>query len=274
MTAQDAFLVARNALTDVSIAEPDAKARVIVAHVLDGELSAAHSTVQITQAQSDMIQAMVQRCAAGEPVEYVTGRAYFRYVVLDVTPDVLIPRHETELVAEEAIGMIRRRGYKTALDMCTGSGCIAVSLAMETDAAVDACDISQKALLLARHNAAMNDANVRFENSDMFDSVSDTYDIIVCNPPYVSDADYAELDDSVRQYEPKGALVAGDGLNYYRIIAQEAAVYMRSGGVLVLEIGASQAADVTKLLADAGYTDVTYKKDYAGRDRIVTARKG
>ena len=274
MTLQDAFLAARGVLRDAGIAEPDAKARVIAAHVMDGEMPAAHSTAPVTQAQSDAIQAMAQRCATGEPVEYVTGRAYFRYAVLDVMPDVLIPRHETELVAEEAIGRIRRCGYKTALDMCTGSGCIAVSLATETDAAVDACDISQAAILLARRNAALNDADIRFESSDMFGSVSDSYDVIVCNPPYISDAEYAELDGSVRLYEPKSALIAGDGLEFYRIIAQQAAAYLNTGGALVLEIGAAQAADVTKLLADAGFSHVTHKKDYAGRDRIVAARKG
>ena len=274
MTAQDVFMTAYGALRDAGIAEPDAKARVIVAHVLGSELSVAQSAMPVTLVQNDAIQAMTQRCAAGEPVEYVTGRAYFRYVALDITPDVLIPRHETELVAGEAIDIIKSCGFRTALDMCTGSGCIAVSLATETDVRVDACDIDQRALLLSRRNAAICEADIRFFNSDMFGSVSDTYDIIVCNPPYVSEDEYAELDDSVWLFEPADALIAGDGLAYYRVIANEAAAYITSGGALVLEIGASQAAAVTELLEDAGYTDVTYKKDYAGRDRIVIARKG
>ena len=137
---------------------------------------------------------MVRRCADGVPVEYVTGVAYFRYAVLDVTQDVLIPRHETELVAEEAIALIGRHGYTKALDMCTGSGCIAVALATETDADVDACDLSPAALAVAKRNADKNGAHIRFFESDMFGRVDGIYDIIVCNPPYVSEAEYAALD--------------------------------------------------------------------------------
>ena len=273
MTSREAITAAREVLVRAGIDEPDAKIRVIAAHVLGGNLTALGGQT-LTQAQRDTIEAMVHRCAAGEPVEYVTGKAYFRYAVLNVTPDVLIPRNETELVAEEAIDLIRANGYETALDMCTGSGCIAVSLATETDVAVDACDLSHRAILLARYNAASNDADIRFFYSDMFGNIDGTYDIIVSNPPYVSDAEYAALDESVRLHEPKGALAAGDGLAFYRIIAQEAMAHINSGGALVLEIGATQAADVKKLLEDAGFTCVTHKKDYAGRDRIVVARKG
>jgi release factor glutamine methyltransferase len=272
MTAREAYFSVQSILKESGIAEPDAKARVIVSHALG--TGVVMGDLLVTAAQQTAIETMAQRCAANVPVEYVTGKAYFRYAALVVTPDVLIPRHETELVAGEAISLIRDRGYTKALDMCTGSGCIAVALATETQAAVDACDISPAALAVATRNADTNNARIRFFQSDMFDHVKGQYDIIVCNPPYVSDAEFAALDDSVKMHEPKMALAAGDGLAFYRIMAHKAPAFLASGGALVLEIGASQAAEVTTMLTCAGFLDVTHQKDYAGRDRIVCARKG
>ena len=211
----------------------------------------------------------------GEPAEYVTGKAYFRHAILDVSKDVLIPRIETELVAEQAIYLIQQNGYKTAIDICTGSGCIAVSIAAETGAFVHACDISRPALALAKRNAKQNKVaeKVTFFISDMFEGVSGTYDIIVCNPPYISNNEYEGLDKSVRQYEPKLALIAGDGLSFYRDIASGSMQYLNSKGALVLEIVASQAKKVVDMLQQNGFLGVEYKKDYEGRDRIVYALK-
>jgi len=271
-TARAAYQAIRRSLESAGIPEPDAKARVIVSEALGVGLGDVLLPLPVSAAQMEAIDAMARRCATGEPVEYVTGKAYFRYLTLDVTPDVLIPRQETELVAEEAIALIKSRGYKTALDIGTGSGCIAISLAAETGARVDACDISEAALALAQKNARASCVNVRFFLSDMLGGVTGAYDIIVSNPPYISDEEYRALDAGVRDYEPRLALAAGDGLDYYRIIARDAGRHIKPGGALVLEIGATQAADVTALLANAGFTETTVKKDYAGRDRIVTAR--
>jgi release factor glutamine methyltransferase len=270
-TARVAFEAVRRALELAGVPEPDAKARVIVSHALDTGLGNVLLPLPVNAAQRAHIDAMAQRCAQGEPVEYVTGRAYFRYLELDVSPDVLIPRQETELVAEEAIVLIKANGYGSVLDIGTGSGCIAISLATETQAYVDACDISDKALALAKKNAEKNSATVRFFLSDMLGNVTGTYDLIISNPPYISDEEYVALDPGVRNYEPRLALTAGDGLDCYRIIAREAGRYMNLGGMLVLEIGMTQAGDVTRLLTDAGFININVKKDYSGRDRIVTA---
>ncbi len=253
--------------------EPEARARVIVSHALEigpGDVYLAHP---VNRAQQARVNGMARRCAAGEPVEYVTGKAYFRYLTLDVTPDVLIPRQETELVAEEAIALIQSNGFMTALDIGTGSGCIAISLATETTASVDAGDISEAALALASQNARNSGAQVRFFLSDMLGGVTGTYDIIVSNPPYISEDEYQTLDSGVKDYEPKLALTADDGLAFYRILVKGAGGRLNSGGALVLEIGAGQGGDVATLLVDAGFADVEVKKDYSGRDRIVTARK-
>jgi release factor glutamine methyltransferase len=208
-----------------------------------------------------------------EPVQYVTGKAYFRRLALSVTPDVLIPRKETELVAQKAIDLIREHSFAAALDMCTGSGCIAISLATETPAAVEACDISEKALVIARRNALNNGAAVRFFTSDMFSNADRSYDLIVCNPPYVSEEEYDTLTPDVRDHEPRLALVAeDDGYAFYRRIASEAPQHLNEGGMLVLEIGAQQARGVMTLLK-RNFEAVERYKDYEGRNRIVTARK-
>lgn len=273
VSARDAYASVRQRLRAAGIPEPDAKARVIVAEALGISFGDVFLHGGADEAAAKRIDEMAKRCAAGEPVEYVTERAYFRHIVLTVSPDVLIPRQETELVTERAISLIRENGYKKVLDLCTGSGCIAISVQTETRIETHACDLSEKALHIAERNAAENNAEVRFFLSDMFSRVMETYDIIVSNPPYVSESEYETLEEGVRVYEPRMALTAGDGLEFYRVIANEAKRYLNDGGALVLEIGAEQRADVTKLLESGGYKSVTCEKDYAGRDRIVTARR-
>ena len=272
MTARQAFISVRNDLKSACIAEPEAKAREIVSHVLSIDYADIFFYQHVTPDDGNAIDAMAQRCALGEPVAYITGKAYFRHLTLSVTPDVLIPRKETELVAQKAIDIISKQGITSALDMCTGSGCIAISLASETQAVVEACDISEQALMLARQNAISQGTAVRFFTSDMFEGVERIYDLIVSNPPYVSEAEYETLTEDVRLFEPRLALVAEDGLKFYRRIAQQAVQYLSDGGMLVLEIGARQAAGVAALLAQH-FDEIACYKDYEGRDRIVTARK-
>lgn len=274
MTALGALAESMKLLEAAGVAEPEAKAKVIISHALGLGLSDVYSTINLPEKTYGEIQRMLGRCATGEPVEYITGRAYFRYLMLEVNPSVLIPRNETELVAGHAIELIKQNGYRTALDMCTGSGCIAISLATETGIAVTAADISEAALKTAQSNAVINRAaDIRFVKSDLFACIDEMYDIIVCNPPYVSEEEYARLDESVRLYEPRGALTAGDGYEFYRRIAAEAEC-LNSGGSLVLEIGAEQADAVCEMLKQSGFNGIECMKDYAGRDRIVSVLKG
>lgn len=275
ITGREALKSVTKQLESCNIIEPEAKAKIIVSHVLNIEFSELFTYGEIPTALQDRINEMTSRCSNGEPVEYVTGKAYFRYAVLGVSQDVLIPRAETELVAQCAIDMIKKHHYKTAIDMCTGSGCIAISLAMETDIMVDASDISKKALTVATKNTQTNGVfdKVNLFISDMFEDIDKSYDLIVSNPPYVSETEYQTLDDSVRLYEPKLALTAEDGLKFYRTIANKAMHYLNAGGGLVLEIGAGQAESVTQLLKQNGFCGVEYKQDYQGRDRIVSAYK-
>ncbi|MGI5848599.1 MAG: peptide chain release factor N(5)-glutamine methyltransferase [Christensenellales bacterium] len=275
MTAREVFLSVKSILKHSGIAEPEANAKVIVAHALGISFADLYSNKVVPERPLKTIDNMVRRCIKGEPVEYITGKAYFRYITLNVSPDVLIPRKETELVVQRAIDLIQNNGYHTAADIGTGSGCIAISLATETQALICAVDISEKALKIAQHNAVINgvDQKISFLLSDMFKCLTDTYDIMVCNPPYVSESEYMALDDGIRLYEPKLALAAGDGLSFYRRIVKDGLRYIRSGGSLVLEIGCSQAASVMELLGQYGFSGIECQKDYQGRDRIISGRK-
>lgn len=274
-TAREVLKSVTEQLESYNIAESEAKAKIIVSHVLNIEFSGLFTYGEISAALQRKIDKMAVRCCEGEPVEYVTEKAYFRYAVLSVSPDVLIPREETELVVQCVIDMIKQHDYKTAIDICTGSGCIAISLAMETDAFVEASDISENALAVAKGNAKENGVadKVSFFISDMFENIDQSYDLIVSNPPYVSETEYQSLDDSVRLYEPKLALTAEDGLAFYRTIANQAIHYLNDGGGLVLEIGSDQGEIVAQLLKQSGFYGVEYKQDYQGRDRIVSAYK-
>jgi release factor glutamine methyltransferase len=275
MTSREVFFETKRILESKSIPEAEAKARVIVAYALDIDYSGVYTETNVPDDVCTQIQLMACRCMTGEPVEYITGRAYFRYLTLEVDPSVLIPRKETELVAGKAIELINNNSFLTALDLCTGSGCIAASIAGERGINVDAADISESALATAKKNAEISgvSGNVRFINSDMFDNIRSEYDIIVCNPPYISEQEYAVLDDGVRVYEPGLALLAGDGLDFYRTIANEGIKHIKPGGAIVLEIGAEQEKDVSELLKQGGFAGIECLKDYSGRDRIVCARR-
>ena len=216
---------------------------------------------------------MVEEILEGRPVSYVTGVRNFMGYDMKVDERVLIPRSETELLCEEAIGLIKKTGAENVLDLCTGSGCIAVLLALKTDAAVTASDISPDALEVARNNASLNGAKVRFIKSDLFDRLDGRFDIIVSNPPYIDDKAYSELDPRVRKHEPAIALNGGDdGLKFYRKIISEAKTFLNPGGYLLLEIGYDQKEAVEGLMRQYDYTDIRSYKDYSGNDRIVMAR--
>ncbi len=227
------------------------------------------------------LDAMVARFRSGEPLAYVLGRWSFRHLDLAVDRRVLIPRPETEVVAEAALELARRRPRPVVIaDLGTGSGAIGLALADElpvdgvtvwlTDASADALDVARANLAGIGRRAA----NVRIAQGDWFEALPPDVrlDVAVANPPYVAEG-AAELDDSVRDWEPHGALFAGpDGLDAIRRLARDASAHVRPGGWLVLEIGADQGPAVEQLLREYGYVDVEIRPDLAGRDRIAVAR--
>lgn len=204
------------------------------------------------------------------PVQYLTGEQEFCGLKFAVRPGVLIPRPETELLAE---AVFQNSVGKRVLDMCTGSGCIAITVAKLGDPSfVAASDYSVGALSIARENAGSQEAEVTFFHGDLFESVEGMYDIIVSNPPYIKSEVVDGLMSEVRDFEPRMALDGKeDGLYFYRRICAEAKAHLTPGGRLMFEIGYDQGETVPKLLAEEGYTEIEVKKDYAGLDRMVFA---
>jgi release factor glutamine methyltransferase len=228
-------------------------------------------------------RSLIARRERGEPVSYIIGRREFWSLDFIVTPAVLTPRPETELLVETALGFARRRLLKDRrlhiLDVGTGSGAIAVALAEEIPGAeIVATDVSPDALEIARSNARRHNVEqkIRFLAGDLFAPVAELagwFDLIVSNPPYIRRDDIAALPRDVRDYEPRLALDGGaDGLDFYRRIAREAPRYLSAGGFLAIEIGAVMGEEVGRLLTDAGFSSVRVDKDLAGSERVVSAR--
>lgn len=220
----------------------------------------------------------------GRPVQYIAGEAFFygnRYIVDE---RVLIPRPETELVLEHALERLSRSCPGTTtpsiLDIGTGSGCIAVTMAkMLSGAAVTAADVSEGALEVARENArALGvDDRIRFVQADMFDksfpeSVGGPFDLVVSNPPYIPESEWAGLQEEVRRYEPKLALVATGGFECYQAVVDHATRLLRKGGVLCFELHADAAAGV-RALVEPAFEAIDVMKDYSGHDRALSCVK-
>ena len=236
----------------------------------------------VSQRMGGYVQEMVRRRLAGEPLQYVMGRWAFRHLDLLVDARVLIPRPETELVAQVALEAARAvQPSRVVVDMGTGSGAIGLSLAHELPLAgttVWLTDVSPDALDVARANLAgigRNGANVRIAAGDWFAALpaelAGTVDVLVANPPYVAEGD-DDVEDVVARHEPHIALFSGnDGLDAIRAIAAGVCNWLRPGGVLVLEIGHQQGAAVREVLAAHGLRDVQIRCDLSGRDRIAMA---
>ncbi len=210
------------------------------------------------------------------PLQYILGVADFMGLEFYVNQDVLIPRFDTEFVTEEV--MIATDDGMRVLDLCTGSGCILLSLmCYKNDLTGVGSDISEGAVRVARKNAeALKEAgrlngSAEFITGDLFENVNGSFDIIVSNPPYIRSGDISSLMSEVKDHEPGSALDGGrDGLDFYRRIADEAFSYLNAGGRIFLEIGYDQGDDVRSIFAGRGYRDVRVKKDYSGNERVVS----
>lgn len=219
-------------------------------------------------------RALVSRRLAGEPVAYLIGTREFYGLSFRVTPAVLIPRPETEVLVEAALERLPERGLLKVLDLGTGSGCVAVAIAHERrDAQVTAAERSGDALALARENARALGAQVEFLESDWFAALPGrTFDLIVSNPPYVAAAD-AHLEQGDLRFEPRAALAAGaDGLEDIRRIVGQAPRHLRQGGWLLFEHGCDQAQACRDLLRDTGFGELISRADLAGMPRVAGGR--
>lgn len=247
-------------------------ARILLRHVLKCSATrlAAYPEARLEPSDWANFRAMVERRAAGEPVAYLTGEREFFGRSFIVTPAVLIPRPDTELLVELAVAHCGGRRGVRVLDLGTGSGVLAISLALELpDADVTAVDRSREALLVAMGNAAKLQASVSFVQGDWYSMLGgDRYDLIVSNPPYIASAD-SHLEQGDVRFEPGTALVGGpQGLDDLATIAAGAPRHLDAGGWLFMEHGYDQAAAVRGLLTDAGFSAIASWKDLAGIERV------
>jgi len=230
----------------------------------------------LNQQEADFISSALKRRIAGEPIQYILGSTEFMGLEIKVNRDVLIPRPETEILVETAIEFIEKEKPGRALDLGTGSGCIAVALFKNlADLEIDASDISDKALAVARQNSGLNGSRINFIKSDLFGDLKySDYGIIISNPPYIPRAEIKKLQPEL-QFEPEIALSGGnDGLDFYRRIILGASDYLKENGLLIMEIGFGQKKDLELIFERSKSIKVVrIVKDYNNIERVIVARK-
>ena len=273
-------------LTEKAVDAPRLSAEMLLSHVLDCRRIDLYTHFDriVDPDRLAALRAIVKRAGEHEPIAYLVGRTEFYSLSIRVTCDCLIPRPETEMLVEHAIDFLRARpGTQDVLDLCTGSGCIAVAVAKNCpDCRVVATDISDAALAVAAENVTAHNltGRVRLLCGDLFEPIiagldAARFDLITCNPPYVAQAEYEKLDRNVRDYEPAQALLAGpDGLDIYRRIAADVGQYLRPAAALILETSPATAQAVTQLLQQNGlFASIQTYKDPARRERVIVSRR-
>ena len=257
-------------------------------HVLDAELDAwyllehiighdrswyfLHMQEQVPSDMEEEYKRLLQLRGIHKPLQQITGKAYFMGLEFTVNEHVLIPRQDTEILVEEALK--RMSEHARILDLCTGSGCILLSLLYNKNKAEGVgIDISEDALEVAKRNSCDLNIHAEFIQSNLLEKAEGTFDLIVSNPPYIPAKVIEGLMEEVRDYEPHLALDGGeDGLDFYRRIVAEAGAYLNPGGWLIMEIGQEQGEAVRQMLLQAGYEEIEVVQDLAGLDRVVLGR--
>jgi release factor glutamine methyltransferase len=277
MDIRAALLQGQKLLEDASAAVPRLTAEVLLAHAIGCERAwlFAHSNEDLREVWWIHYGRYLHERMQGKPTQYITGRQEFYGREFRVTPDVLIPRPETEHAVDAAlkhVGAASGKGRLSIIDIGTGSGAIAVTLALETGASVIATDISTAALRVAAENARRLNAPIHFVACDLADSIAgERFDLVVSNPPYVPESDSSTIQREVRDHEPAVALYGGaDGLGVYRRLIPEAARLLKPGGWLVMEIGYRSGEAVAAMLGT--WREVETIPDLAGLPRVMVAR--
>lgn len=237
----------------------------------------AHNTDEVTGEQETAFRQLVRRYCNGEPLQYLLGTANFMGLDLWVTPAVLIPRFDTERLAEKALQLLDALQKPLVLDLCTGSGAIAIAMSYyKKDAIVYAGDLSAEALQVAKENNRRCKTDVQFRQGNLLEPFADlqgAVDLLLSNPPYVTTQEMAQLPNDV-QREPRLALWGGDdGLYFYRKITVAATAMLKAGGWLLFEIGWQQGAAVQQFLQEAGFVQIALLQDWQGLDRVVCGQK-
>ena len=278
-TYNNLYLDTRQRLREAGVESAQLEARELLCHAAGKSREQFYRDMALYASDpvEEKLAALVERRLAGEPVAYLIGEWEFYGLTLEVTRDVLIPRMDTEVLAERAILLARAAGEGArVLDLCAGSGCVGLAVAANVPTCrVVLADVSEAALKICKGNVRRNELNARVTcvQADALqkpDAALWDFDVIACNPPYIPTGDLAGLDVSVRDYEPRSALDGGaDGLDFYRAIAAQWGSALRLGGSLLFEVGINQAMDVAALLEGSGFEDIQSTQDTQGIPRVV-----
>lgn len=272
-TLKQLLQTGRELLKQQGIADADVDAWYLLAHVFDLKRTdmIIKGDTLADESKSEYYLMLIHQRSEHIPLQHITGSQEFMGLEFIVNADVLVPRQDTEVLVQEVLEYCEN---KSVLDMCTGSGCIIISLAKfgRICRAVGA-DLSEKALAVAAENIKRNQVSVELLQSNLFSKVEGLFDILVSNPPYIPTRDIEELMPEVKDFEPRMALDGReDGLDFYRVISSSGKKHLNKGGLIFYEIGYNQGEAVRQILESEGFTDVTIKKDLSGLDRVVRAR--
>ena len=277
MTLEEAYRLGNDVLNEAGVPDAGTDAWILLEHVTGVSRTRYYVNPRqvLSKEEEERYLSYIEKRKKRIPVQHLTGVQEFMGLEFIVNEHVLIPRQDTEVLVE-TVWEDLKPGMRV-LDMCTGSGCILISLMkrMQTVSGEDGiagvgADLSREALQVAEENASKQKVGAVFAESDLFDKVEGTYDIIVSNPPYIRTSVIKELQEEVKLHDPYAALDGKeDGLFFYREIIKKSKEYLKKGGRLYFEIGYDQGEDVKKLMEEAGFSEVTVKKDLAGLDRVV-----
>lgn len=270
MTFERALEYGREVLRNADVLDYELDAWYLMEYVCKFDKSRyyAYNTDEMENGKFLEYELLLKKRAERVPLQYITGNQEFMGLQFKVNSYVLIPRQDTETLVEEAVKMLEP-GMEV-LDLCTGSGCIIISLLKRKQLVGTASDVSKQALLIAKENARSNQVELHLVRSDLFQNICGRYDMIISNPPYIPTGIIPTLMPEVKNFEPVEALDGGeDGLDFYRQIVKQSRKFLKSNGYLCLEIGHDQGGRVAFLMEENGYRNVKVIKDLAGNDRVV-----
>ena len=274
MTYREAVEFGTKCLADAGVSDAALDAWYLLQMVCRIERSYyyVHGEEDITQDAQKEYEIAVQKRAEHIPLQYIIGEQEFMGLRFKVNSNVLIPRQDTETLVEQVLKIVKP-GMKV-LDLCTGSGCVLISVLKNAPELTGmGSDISKTALLVAKENAKLHEVDAEWVRSDLFDNITETFDVIMANPPYIPTGEILSLMPEVRDFEPENALDGGaDGLDFYRKIAGQVKDYLNPGGYVYMEIGYDQGEAVSELMRNAGFTEVEVIKDLARNDRVVKGK--
>ncbi len=279
MTYREAVVHAAGMLDSAGIEYAENESRLLMEHVCQADLGfyLMHENEEIPAEREAVFFNLAEERCGHVPLQHLTGEQDFMGIPIKVCEDVLIPRQDTEILAEEAVRILRQeKEVFRVLDLCTGSGCIAIAIKSYCpDALVSGSDISAEALRIASGNAEANGSDIEWIESDMFSGIAGQFDMIVSNPPYIPTDILAKLMPEVRDHEPLKALDGGtDGLIFYRRILAGCSSCLVPGGYLLLEIVSDQADAVVDMMDRHGFEGIRVLPDLSGFDRVVSGRQG